>query len=394
MSEIADQALTREKPRRRAPRAPSARAPREQDRPATRRRLRVNRWALLVLPALVLIAAFYVWPVAKILGRSVTDFSPPEAGGLDNYRWFFDSPVNVKVLERTFVTAGIVTGVCLLLGYPYAYLLTLVGRRARLVLLAVVLVPFWTSLMVRNYAWIVLLQPNGPVNSVLDALGLGRTNLLGTRTAVTIGMSQVLLPFVVLPLYARLRTIDRRLLTAAESLGAPPWKALLRVYLPLSLSGVVAAALLAFVLALGFYITPALLGSPQEAMLSQLLVTQVNQLLAWGHGGAMAAVLLGATLLLLGVLGLVGRGALARSEGSDVTPGGPVAERKGAGPGLPLGDRRADRADPGRADAGRPADEPHRREDVHVPPAELVDGLVRGLSRTRSGTRLCCARSA
>jgi putative spermidine/putrescine transport system permease protein len=169
----------------------------------------------------------------------------------------------------------------------------------------VVLVPFWTSLMVRNYAWLVLLQDGGVVNDWLEWVGIGRLSLIGNVTGVVIGMSQVLLPFMVLPLYASLSTLDRRLLLAAEGLGAHPALAFARVYLPLSLPGALAGALMVFVLSLGFYITPALLGSPQNSLLSQHIVSQVNSLLAWGRGGAMAIVLLAVTFVLLAVAGRV-----------------------------------------------------------------------------------------
>jgi putative spermidine/putrescine transport system permease protein len=284
-------------------------------------RFRVNAWSALALPALVIIGLFFAYPVVEILRRSLTDFQAPEVGGLDNYRWFFDTAVNVTVLKRTFSTAAIVTLVTGVVAFPYAYLMTLVGPRARLLMLALVLVPFWTSLMVRNYAWIVLLQPNGPVNGFLDAVGIGRVELLGTLRGVVIGMSQVLLPFVVLPMYARLRNVDRRLLLAAQSLGAPPWRAFLRVYLPLSMPGLLAGALLAFVLSLGFYITPVLLGSSQQTLISPLIVTQISELLNWGRAGAIAAVLLFSTLLLLAIVSLASRRLLLRSEGSDVADG-------------------------------------------------------------------------
>ena len=264
-------------------------------------RLRPDGWALLVLPALALIVGAFGYPVFDILRRSFTE---PSAG-LDNYRLFFDTPAYVTILRRTFVTAAIVTFVCLLIGYPYAYLMTIVRDRWKMVLLAVVLVPFWTSLMVRTYAWIVLLQDTGVINDVIAALGIGRLSLIRNTLGVTIGMTQILLPFMVLPLYSTMQGIDRRLLQAAEGLGARPRTAFLKVYVPLSLPGVTAGVTLVFILALGFYVTPALLGSPQNALLSQLVVQQVSQLLNFGSGGAMAAILLAATLILFFLLSRV-----------------------------------------------------------------------------------------
>jgi putative spermidine/putrescine transport system permease protein len=296
---------------------------------AVRSRLRVNGWAALALPALVIVGVFFAYPVFEIVRRSFTEFQAPQAGGWDNYRWFFETPVNLTVLKRTFTTAAIVTAITAGVAFPYAYLMTLVGTRARLLMLALVLVPFWTSVMVRNYAWIVLLQPNGPLNDALAALGLGRVQLLGTLRGVVIGMSQVLLPFVVLPMYARLRNVDGRLLLAAQSLGAPPWRAFVRVYVPLSLPGLMAGALLAYVLSLGFYITPALLGSSQQTLISPLIVAQVSELLNWGRAGAIVAVLLASTLLLLAAVSLVSRRLLARTEGSDVADGAALVSSPG-----------------------------------------------------------------
>ncbi len=250
---------------------------------------------LLLAPAAALLVVFFGYPLFEVLKRSVTE---PEFG-LANYRAFFADPVGIRVLVRTVTTAGVVTAVTLLLGYPYAYLMSSVGRRARMLMLTVALLPFWTSLMVRTYAWIILLQDNGVVNDALGVIGLGPYRLIGNASGVTIGMTQILLPFMVLPLYATMQGIDRRLLQAAEIMGAPPWRAFLRVFVPLSLPGVVAGSMLVFILALGFYVTPALLGSPRNSLLSQLIAVHVSKLLDFGGGGTMAAVLLVVVLLLL-----------------------------------------------------------------------------------------------
>ena len=278
--------------------------------PARRRlgRRAFNRWALLVLPAVAGLGYFFGYPVFEALRHSVTDFQITGEGGLDNYRWFFQESSNVRVLTRTITTSLLVTVLALALGFPYAYVMTTVGPRWRAAMTAVVLVPFWTSLIVRTYAWVILLQDGGPVQKLLKAVGFGDVSLLGTSKAVWIGMTQVLLPFMVLPLYATLRGIDRTLLLAAQSLGARPSTAFRKAYLPLALPGIVAGSLLVFVLALGFFVTPSLLGSPHDSLLSQLIVTQVSRLLDFGHGGAMAAVLLALTLLLLAIAGRFTRG--------------------------------------------------------------------------------------
>jgi putative spermidine/putrescine transport system permease protein len=179
------------------------------------------------------------------------------------------------------------------------------------VLLILVLLPFWTSLMTRNFAWLVLLREGGPITDVTQSLGLGSPQLLGNVKGVVLAMSQILLPFMLLPLYATLRGIDRSLLSAAESLGARPWVAFVRVYMPLSLPGVLSGSLLVFVLSLGFFLTPAMIGSPQNSLLSQLIVVQVSRLLNWGHAGAMAMVLLVLTGLLIWIASVLARRSTA-----------------------------------------------------------------------------------
>ncbi len=259
-----------------------------------------NIW-LLVLPMLLVLAIF-VYPLLEIFRQSLTNFVLPGDHGLDNYKWFFGNEVQITILIRTLVVSLLVAVICLILGFPYAYLMTLVGTRMRLVLLAVILLPFWTSLIVRLYAWVILLQPSGPLTKFLTAIGLGDLHILGTTWGVAIGSIQVLLPFLILPLYASLSSIDRRLMTAAESLGARPSSAFIRIYLPLATPGMLAGGTLVFVFMLGFYFTPAFLGSTRNSLISQQIVVQIQRVLAFGRAGAMALVLL---ILALGILGIV-----------------------------------------------------------------------------------------
>lgn len=249
----------------------------------------------LVAPALFLLLLALGLPLAVVVLRS---FAEPQ-WGLQNYAWFFSSQVNLTVLQRTFTISAWVTMVCLLCAYPYAYVMTAVGPTLRLLLILCVLVPFWVSGVVRTLAWVILLQDSGVINSMLKAIGLSPIKLIRTQTGVVIGMAQVLLPFMILPLYAVMKTIDLRLVQAARSLGASPVRAFLQIYLPLSLPGVYAGTIIVFILALGFYITPALLGGPRSTMLSTLIQHQVLSLLNWGRGGAMGVVLLVATFVLL-----------------------------------------------------------------------------------------------
>ena len=259
----------------------------------------------LLLPAVVLVLGVFVVPLGIMLWRALSE---PELG-LGNFAWYLTDPVQRDVLARTFTTGLIVTIVCLVIGYPYAYAMVAFGPKVRALLTMLVLVPFWTSLMVRTFSWVILLADNGPVHSVLTAIGLGDVHLIRTNLGVVIGMSQILLPFMVLPLYAVMAGIDRRLVLASSSLGARPIVSFLRVWVPLTLPGVGAGCLMVFISSLGFYVTPALLGSPDNALISQQIYAQVSSLLQWGKGGAMGVVLLVLTFLVLAVLALALRRA-------------------------------------------------------------------------------------
>ncbi|MEU7897137.1 ABC transporter permease [Nonomuraea sp. NPDC049152] len=258
-------------------------------------RIAGRRWGSLLLPLVAFLLVVFVYPLVGMLARSVTDPEP----GMGNYTAFFDSPVYAGVLANTFLTAGLVTLVTILLGFPYAYLMTLATPFWRGVLMAAVLVPFWTSLLVRTFAWMLVLRDTGVVNDVITALGGEPVPLLRNLAGVLIGMVQVMLPFAVLPIYATMRTIDRRLLQAAEGLGARPVFAFWRIYAPLTLPGVSAATLLVFVSSLGFYVTPALLGGPKNVMIGELIVQQLSGVLRWGFASALAVILLVVTGVLL-----------------------------------------------------------------------------------------------
>lgn len=252
-------------------------------------------WLPLILPTLACLLAFYVLPIAGIVRES---FLVSGAFSWDNYLSFFETPAYLRILVRTFAMALLATVVCGVLAYPYAYLMTIVSARARAVLMAVVLVPFWTSMLARTYAWLVLLQDTGPMQSALQFLGIS-IPLLRSPVGVLIGMVQIMLPFMVLPLYNTMAGIDRRLVHAAATLGANKWSAFWKVYFPLSLPGVVSGAVIVYVVSLGFYVTPAILGSPQTSLLSQLIVQEISQRLNWGGAGAMSVILVALTLVFL-----------------------------------------------------------------------------------------------
>lgn len=257
-----------------------------------------SRTAVLAWPALLLVALGFIVPVAIILVMSVTDPEP----GTQNFEWLATNSTAHDIMWRTIYIAVLATLITAVLAYPFAYLMATSSTLVRSILMVVVLLPFWTSMMVRAFAWIIILQKNGLLNTVLGAFGIEPLTILGTNTAVLIGMCQILMPFMVLPMVSVMVGIDSRLPLAARIMGAPKWKAFLQVYFPLSLPGVFAGSLIVFILSLGFYVTPALLGSPRQQLIPNALFTQVLELLSWGRGGALAVatlVMVGAVFLLL-----------------------------------------------------------------------------------------------
>jgi putative spermidine/putrescine transport system permease protein len=253
------------------------------------------------------LGVFFVYPTVIILARTFTHFDAPQQGGFDNLVWFLSGEANRTILARTFVVAALCTALTALLAFPYAHLMTVVGPRLRTLMLGVVLISMFFGVLLRNFAWVILLQIQGPLNDLLAMMGFARIRFLGTAPAVLMGMTHVLFPLMVLPLYSVLQGIDRRLILAAQSLGASPSRAFWEVYLPLSIPGFVAGSLLVFVLALGFFITPAILGSPQQSLLSQLMYTQFGRGAAFGRAGAMALVLLVAAIAFVVLANAVAR---------------------------------------------------------------------------------------
>ena len=254
--------------------------------------------ALLVAPLVLYMLVFYALPLVSMLLRSIAD----PTWTLENYRRLLGDTVFLHVFWTTLRTAFVVTIGCLLLGYPVALALSRLERAAASVVLIIVLLPFWTSVLVRSYAWMVLLGRKGLVNETLIAAGLIDTplKLLNTPFAVHIAMIHILLPYMILPIASVLRQIDGALPRAAAGLGAAPWRVFVQVVLPLTMPGDAAGVLLDFVLSLGFYITPALDGGPRDLMLSMLIAQQVD-LLNWPYAACLSATLLAATLLIIAV---------------------------------------------------------------------------------------------
>jgi len=253
---------------------------------------------LLLIPSIAVLVLLFIVPIAYVLVLSVTD---PRLA-LAHYQRIFTVPVYTRVLVNTFLTSLVVTAVCLVLGYPVAYVMARRGGWVGTVLLTIVAMSFWTGFLVRTYAWLVILGSKGPVVTAYQALGLGPApRLLFTTFSSTLGMTHILLPYMILALYAVMKKIDANHLKAAASLGARPLAAFREVFLPLSLPGVVNGSLLVFVTCLGFFVTPVLLGTPRDMMISQLINQQIEELLAWGFASAVAVVLLAATGLVIAV---------------------------------------------------------------------------------------------
>lgn len=282
--------------------APERKSPPASVAPAKDDRSR-SPWIWFLAPGIVLLLIFFFVPLGNIVWKSFTD----PTFGLDNYRNLVTDGVSIRILVRTLMTSAIVACIALLLAYPYAYAMTRVSARTRSVMTILVLLPFWTSLIARNFAWFILEEGNGLIDRFFQLFGFDDVVLLGTLTGVTVAMVQVMLPYMVLPLYTSMNTIDRKLLDAAVSCGAP-WRTAFRtVYLPLSIPGVVSGFSLVFIMSLGFYITPALLGTPQQALIPQLIEIRVQRLLDFGAGGALGVVLLLVTLVILAAVARIAK---------------------------------------------------------------------------------------
>lgn len=260
-----------------------------------------ERWTLFGLssPALLLVFAVLIVPVGWLFWLSFLS----DAGefSLEHYRRLAQQASYARIFRTTFEVSLITTGICILLGYPLAYLLAQLPRRLTALCLIAVLLPFWTSVLVRTYAWLVLLQRQGLINSWGMELGLWQEPLplVHNMTGTLIGMTHIMLPYLILPLYASMRAIDADYVKAAANLGASPIRAFWSVYLPLSLPGLAAGATIVFILCLGFYVTPALLGGGRVILVSMRIATDIELFFNWGAASALGVVLLVLTVAFL-----------------------------------------------------------------------------------------------
>ncbi|WP_250462556.1 ABC transporter permease subunit [Caballeronia sp. GAFFF2] len=250
----------------------------------------------MAAPVIVLLTVFLIYPVGQLLLLSIHNQS---GFTMAEYKRLFASSVYVEVLWVTMKVSLLTTFFSVLVGYPVAYLISAATRERKNRLLYWVLLSFWTSFLVRTFAWVVLLGRNGVLNWVLKHLGLVDTplGLLYNLPAVIVGMTHALMPIAIMTMLSVMENIDRRLPSAASTLGARPGTAFWKVYFPLSLPGVFASALMVFVTAIGFFITPTLLGGRHETMITQLIIDQVLQALNWGFAGAISVLLLAVVLV-------------------------------------------------------------------------------------------------
>jgi ABC-type spermidine/putrescine transport system permease subunit I len=264
---------------------------------------------LLTLPGIVLVASVILLPLCVMLYESFIG----QSGffSLENYARLWTSPVYGQVFELTFKVSFFTTLLVAIIGYPLTYALSQLPERAQNWALLCVLLPFWTPVLVRTYAWLVLLQDRGLINEGLTGLGLisQPLPLSHNMTGALVGMVQVMLPFLVLPLFASMKAIDPNLMAAASNLGARPSKVFRDVFFPLSLPGFLSGLLIVFVLCLGFYVTPAVLGGGRVIMAAMRIDANVRVYSNWGAASALGIVLLLITVLLILVAGYVGRRA-------------------------------------------------------------------------------------
>ncbi|MBM2712884.1 ABC transporter permease [Mesorhizobium caraganae] len=258
-----------------------------------------------LLPALVLIVLFFVVPVLALLLRSVTEPEP----GLQNYATLLGDGTYARVFFNTFLVASVVTIVTVLVAFPVAWMLAIMPSALASIVFGIIILSMWTNLLTRTYAWMVLLQRTGVINRTLMAIGVidQPLPLINNLTGVTIGMVYIMLPFMILPLVGTLRAIDPMTLRAAALCGASPFQAFHRILLPLSLPGIAAGGLMVFVMSLGYFVTPALLGGTSNMMLAEMIAQMIQSLLNWGLGSAAAFILLVVTMALYALqLRLVG----------------------------------------------------------------------------------------
>lgn len=254
-------------------------------------------WIMLLVP-IVFLVVFMLYPLTKIILLSFKD----DTGFTGTYFMeVFTNATYYKVILITLKTALIVTFVSLVMAYPVAYVMTICKKRTANMIMLFVMIPFWTSFLVRTYSWMALLQTNGIINQFLMSIKViaEPLQLMYNSFGVTVGMVHVMIPYMVLSLYSVMESIDSNYVLAAQNLGSGAFRTFFEVYFPMSVPGVASGSVLVFVLSIGFYITPSLLGGTQNTMIAQLIQTQVSKLINWNLASAIAVVVLVITLVII-----------------------------------------------------------------------------------------------
>lgn len=266
-----------------------------------RRDERLERLRLFGLssPAILLILVILVIPVGWLF--YVSFIGADGNFSLENYERMLKRKSYARIFRTTFEVSFLTTGLCILIGYPLAYFISGLPNRIANLCLITVLLPFWTSLLVRTYAWLVLLQKRGLVNDWAISLGLWDEpiKIVHNMTGTLIGMVHIMLPFLILPVYGAMKAIDRDYMKAAANLGASPRRAFWTVFFPLTTPGLFAGALMVFILCLGFFVTPAVLGGGKVIMVSMKIVSNIELFVNWGAASALGVVLLVLTMVIL-----------------------------------------------------------------------------------------------
>ncbi|MDQ7791075.1 MAG: ABC transporter permease [Clostridia bacterium] len=256
----------------------------------------VSLWMVLFVAVPLLLVLMVSFTKRGTYGGIVYEFT------LENYARFFD-PLYFTVMSNSLLVALLTTVACILVGYPFAYIVARSPRRYRNLLLMLIIIPFWSSSLIRTYSWIVLLRTEGVINNVLLSAGLIHEPLalLYNLGAVIVGMTYTLFPFMVLPLYASIEKLDCSLLEAARDLGARPWQVFRRVTLPLTMPGITAGSLLVFIPTLGLFFISDLMGGSRTMMISNLIQNQFLTARNWPFGAALSVILMIMTLILIGL---------------------------------------------------------------------------------------------
>lgn len=268
---------------------------------AKRERSERRRGFLLALPSFAYMVLFFAIPLIIVLVYSFATRTSTGSTSLSD--WNFDAyrklgePIVRNVVVRSVILALVTTVICLIVAYPFAWFCAHQRPTVRNVLLVAVMIPFWTNFLVRNYAWRILLSKGGPISSFTESIGLGETDILFTKLAVVIGLVYAYLPFMILPLYASIDRLDRRLVEAGRDLYGSGPQTFRRVVLPLTMPGVIAGSILVFVPSMGAYVTPELLGGGKETLLGSYIVTQFLTARNWPVGASLSFVLMAVMLI-------------------------------------------------------------------------------------------------